>query len=45
MPENLNDVRFRAKMLVVADNLARVFDHGGETPKKIVDESSKCFTC
>ena len=36
IPENLNDVKFRVKMLVIMSV---------ETPKKIVDETSKCFTC
>ena len=44
MQENLNDVRFRAKMWMWQMIQLVLLIMSGETPKK-VDESSKCFTC
>ena len=43
--QSSNDVSVRAKNQDVTDNLASVLIMVNETPKKIVDEILKCFTC
>ena len=43
--QSANDVSVRAKNQDVTDNLASVLIMVNETPKKIVDEILKCFTC
>jgi len=42
--QSANDVRFRAKNVDVADTIASVLLMA-ETPKKLAEETSKCFTC
>ena len=43
--QSSNDVSVRAKNQDVTDNPASVLIMVNETPKKIVDEILKCFTC